>query len=260
MFTKRIIPCLDVKDGVVVKGIKFKDHRIIGEVTELAKRYRDEGADELVFYDITASSDSRVVDKEWIKKIAEIIDIPFTVAGGIRSLQDAKTILNFGADKISINSPALENPNFITELADIFGTQCVVIGMDSRLEDNGEHFVYLYSGDQTKTVKSKKLTFEWIEQVQKLGAGEIVLNCIDTDGVCEGYDILQISRAREICKVPLIASGGAGKKEHFAEVLSKANADGALAATVFHDNIIPIPELKSYLSEQGISIRNCIID
>ena len=254
MLTKRIIPCLDVKDGVVVKGVKFLNHRVIGDVLDLAKRYRDEGADELVFYDITASGENRVVDKEWIREIGRIIDIPFTVAGGIRSVSDARAILNYGADKISVNSPALERPEFITELADAFGTQCVVVGIDSKPEPDG-YFVYLYTGDETKTVKSKRQTFAWAKEAERLGAGEIVLNCMNMDGVREGYDIAQLTELRAAVNIPIIASGGAGKIDDFTQVFRQANVDGALAASVFHDNVIAIPELKRQLIENGLSIR-----
>lgn len=254
MLTKRIIPCLDVKDGVVVKGVKFRNHRVIGDVFELARRYRDEGADELVFYDITASSDGRVVDKDWIKKIAAQIDIPFTVAGGIRTLEDARRILNFGADKISVNSPALERPEFITELANAFGTQCVVVGIDSMREGDALS-VYQYTGDETKTVKSKRDTMSWAKEVQALGAGEIVLNCMNMDGVREGYDIMQMTELRAAVSIPIIASGGAGKKEDFAALFEKTGADGGLAASVFHDQLIAIPDLKAYLADQGLPIR-----
>lgn len=254
MLTKRIIPCLDVKDGVVVKGVKFRNHRVIGDVMELAQRYRDEGADELVFYDITASSDARVVDKDWIKQIARTLDIPFTVAGGIRSVEQARRILNYGADKISINSPALERPEFITELAEAFGTQCVVVGIDSKKEEDG-HFVYLYTGDETKTVKSKRRTMEWAKEAQRLGAGEIVLNCMDTDGVRKGYDIAQLKELRDSVNIPIIASGGAGAMEDFAAVFKEAQVDGALAASVFHDSVIAIPDLKNYLIGEGLPVR-----
>lgn len=254
MLTRRIIPCLDVKDGVVVKGVKFRNHRIIGDVFELALRYRDEGADELVFYDITASSDGRVVSKEWIKEISAKIDIPFTVAGGIRTLDDARRILNYGADKVSINSPALERPEFITELAEAFGSQCVVVGIDSKRE--GEKLsVYQYTGDETKTVKSTRETMAWARRVQELGAGEIVLNCMDMDGVRKGYDIDQLALLRNSVTIPVIASGGAGSIEDFKNLFDQTGADGALAASVFHDKIIYIPDLKRDLIDHGIAIR-----
>ncbi|MEM9469506.1 MAG: imidazole glycerol phosphate synthase subunit HisF [Pseudomonadota bacterium] len=254
MLAKRIIPCLDVKDGRVVKGTQFRNHRDMGDILDLAQRYVDEGADELVFYDITASSDGRVVDKSWIAKVAAIINIPFCVAGGIRTLDDAQQILNDGADKISVNSPALENPEFITALADRFGTQCVVVGIDSRSEE-GRYFVYQYTGNEKKTLKSKYDTLSWAQKVQQLGAGEIVLNCMNQDGVLQGYDIIQLNKIRAVVTIPLIASGGAGEMNHFAEVFDKAKVDGALAASIFHSGQIPIPDLKQYLKEQKVTVR-----
>lgn len=254
MLTKRIIPCLDVRDGVVVKGVQFRNHRVIGDILDLAQRYRDEGADELVFYDITASSDQRTVSKSWVSDVGKVLDIPFCVAGGIRSVEDARKILNEGADKISINSPALERPEFITELADTFGVQCVVVGVDSRHEEDGYH-VYQYTGDETKTIKAKRDTLDWVKEAQERGAGEIVLNCMNQDGVKKGYDIEQLSAVRDAITIPLIASGGAGQREHFSDVFDQAHVDGALAASVFHSGDIPIPELKKYLIGEGVSIR-----
>lgn len=254
MLTRRIIPCLDVRDGLVVKGVQFRNHRVMGDILDLARRYRDEGADELVFYDITASSDARVVDKDWIGKIARILDIPFCVAGGIRTVEDARRILNNGADKISINSPALERPDFITELAESFGVQCVVVGIDSRRE-NGDYVVYQYTGDESRTVKSKHSTLDWVKKAQSLGAGEIVLNCMNNDGMRQGYDIEQLRAVRQAISIPLIASGGAGEMAHFQDAFAQAQVDGALAASVFHSGAIPIPALKRYLQEQGIRIR-----
>lgn len=257
MLTKRIIPCLDVKDGRVVKGTQFRNHRDVGDIIELAQRYADQGADELVFYDITASSDGRVVDKSWISKIAQVINIPFCVAGGIRSAEDARQILHDGADKISINSPALERPAFITELSDTFGTQCIVVGIDSRAED-GTYKVYQYTGDETKTVKSKFDTLEWAKTVERLGAGEIVLNCMNNDGMREGYDLAQLTLIQEQINIPLIASGGAGTMEDFKTAFEDTNISGALAASVFHSGKIEIPLLKQYLSEKKVEIRALI--
>lgn len=257
MLAKRIIPCLDVKDGVVVKGVKFRNHEIIGDIVPLANRYAQAGADELVFYDITASSDQRVVEKSWVTKIAQVIDIPFCVAGGIKSVKDAGKILEMGADKISINSPALSNPNLIKDLHDTFGQQCVVIGIDSFFnEETGQYEVYQYTGDETRTQKTTWQTIDWVKEVQSLGAGEIVLNCMNRDGVRTGYDIAQLAAVRAVCKVPLIASGGAGEMQHFADVYNQADVDGALAASVFHKAIIDIPELKAWLSTQGIEMRS----
>ncbi len=254
MLTKRIIACLDVKDGRVVKGVQFRNHRDMGDILELSQRYANEGADELVFYDITASSDGRVINKSWVQKVAKIIDIPFCVAGGIRTIEDARRILNDGADKISINSPALERPEFITELAEEFGTQCIVVGVDSQEEDDS-YVVYQYTGDEAKTVKSKHKTLSWVQKAQNLGAGEIVLNCMNQDGVCQGYDLKQLKAMRKVLTIPLIASGGAGEKQHFAEVFEQTKADGALAASVFHSGQILIPDLKDYLKNQNIQVR-----
>ena len=257
MLAKRIIPCLDVRDGVVVKGVQFRDHEIMGSILDLAKRYADEGADELVFYDITASSDGRRVDKSWVAKVAEVINIPFAVAGGIKSIEDARTILAYGADKISINSPALADPDLITRLADKFGVQCVVVGIDSFYDETiGDYVVKQYTGKVEKTVTTAWRTLDWVTEVQKRGAGEIVLNMMNQDGMRRGYDLVQLSKVREICKVPLIASGGAGSMEHFEQAFKIANADGALAASVFHKGIIHIPALKDYLKEKGVCIRD----
>ncbi len=207
-----------------------------------------------MFYDITASAHGRRVDRSWVSKIARLLDIPFCVAGGIRTLEDAAEILANGADKISINSPALERPDLIDEMAREFGVQCVVIGIDSRQED-GDWFVYQYTGDEAKTVASKRRTLDWTKEVVQRGAGEIVLNCMNQDGVRKGYDIEQLSAVRQCVRIPLIASGGAGAKEHFADVFKMARVDGALAASVFHKSIIAIPELKTYLRQEGVEIR-----
>ena len=254
MLTKRIIPCLDVKNGQVVKGIKFKDHEVVGSIVELAKKYNDEGADELVFYDIGASTYDGIVSKDWVKIIAEMINIPFCVAGGIKSVSDAKQILNNGADKVSINTPALENPDLIKELANEFGSQCVVIGIDSMIENN-KYIVYSNTGDE-KTIKNTQIeTKEWIDKVQTLGAGEVVLNCMNQDGVRNGYDLVQLNAMLKNCDVPLIASGGAGCMQDFKDVLTDTNSSGALAASVFHKNLIVINELKEFLINQSINIR-----
>jgi len=258
MLAKRIIPCLDVRDGKVVKGVQFRNHEIIGDIVPLAQKYAEAGADELVFYDITASSDDRVVDKSWVSRIAEVIDIPFCVAGGIKTEQDAKEILMMGADKISINSPALRDPDLITRLADVFGKQCIVVGIDSFYSDEtGIYQVYQFTGDETRTQQTKWSTFDWIQEVQKRGAGEIVLNCMNRDGVRQGYDIEQLRKARAVCNIPLIASGGAGEISHFTNVFQQADVDGALAASVFHKGIIPMNELKQTLKNQKIEIRLC---
>ena len=259
MLTKRIIACLDVREGRVVKGVQFRNHRDMGDILELARRYTDEGVDELVFYDITASSDGRVVDKSWVNKIARQINIPFCVAGGIRTVADAKAILNDGADKISVNSPALENPAFITMLAEAFGTQCVVVGIDSRCETDVEghnnYVVYQYTGDESKTISSKRDTIAWAQEAERRGAGEIVLNCMNNDGVKRGYDLAQLSLIRDAVGIPVIASGGAGDYAHFAELFETTGIDGGLAASVFHSGQIPVPELKRYLQDRDIEVR-----
>lgn len=243
-----------MRDGVVVKGVQFRNHRVMGDVLELATRYRDEGADELVFYDITASPDGRTVDRSWVNRIAAVLDIPFCVAGGIRSLADAESVLNFGAEKISVNSPALENPNLVNELVRRFGSQCIVIGIDT-LHRDGDYHVYQFTGDPARTRSSRRRTLDWLREVQDRGAGEIVLNCMNQDGVREGYDIEQLQLVRAGCRVPLIASGGAGAMLHFKDVFENARVDGALAASVFHSATIPIPELKRYLIAAGIPVR-----
>ncbi|EEQ12290.1 Imidazole glycerol phosphate synthase subunit hisF [Yersinia mollaretii ATCC 43969] len=247
-----------MKDGQVVKGVQFRNHEIIGDIVPLAQRYAQEGADELVFYDITASSDGRVVDKSWVSRVAEVIDIPFCVAGGIKSVEDAAQILTFGADKISINSPALADPTLITRLADRYGVQCIVVGIDTWYDaESGSYQVYQFTGDEKRTKATTWQTEDWIKEVQLRGAGEIVLNMMNQDGVRNGYDLRQLKQMRAICHVPLIASGGAGTPEHFLEAFRDTDVDGALAASVFHKQIINIGELKKYLSEQGVEIRVC---
>jgi len=235
--------------------VQFRNHRVVGDILELAERYCAEGADELVFYDITASPDERSVDRSWVSRVARVLDIPFCVAGGIRSVADAEDVLNKGADKISINSPALARPGLITELAKRFGSQCVVIGIDSR-EEHNNYFVYQYTGDPDKTKPAQRLTTDWVAEVQDRGAGELVLNCMNRDGVRRGYDTTQLATIRTCSSVPLIASGGAGAKEHFRDVFREANVDGALAASVFHSGEIPIPQLKDYLLESQVDIRH----
>jgi cyclase len=242
-----------VKDGRVVKGVQFRDHRDAGDIIEQAMRYRDEGADELVFYDIIASVEQRRVDLDWVKRVAEVIDIPFAVAGGIRSRDAAAACLDAGADKVSINSPALEHPELIDELARDFGAQCVVLGIDS-FDDGGEYRVKQYTGDPAATRDAQRLTLDWAREGCSRGAGEIVLNCMRRDGVRTGYDIAHTAELVEAVTVPVIASGGAGEPEHFRQAFD-AGASGALAATVFHDRVIAIPELKEFLAECGIEMR-----
>ena len=256
MLAKRIIPCLDVRDGQVVKGVQFRNHEVVGDIVPLAERYAAEGADELVFYDITASSDERVVDKSWVARVAEVINIPFAVAGGIRSVDHAREILAMGADKISINTPALQDPDLIDRMVDEFGQQCIVIGIDSYFDDDhGVYEVHQFTGNEARSGKTSWHTADWVAEVIRRGAGEIVLNCMNQDGVRRGYDVAQLAAIREICNVPLVASGGAGEMEHFADVFRLANVDGALAASVFHKGIINIDILKTHLRTQDIIVR-----
>jgi len=254
LLAKRVIPCLDVLNGLVVKGVQFKNHKIVGDIIELASRYAQEGADELVFYDIGASVNDKLVSRDWISQVSQSIDIPFCVAGGINSVKSAEERLAAGADKISINSPAIQRPGLINELTDSFGKQCVVIGIDTFQEGN-KYRVKSFTGDPNKTKETGKITKEWVEEVISRGAGEIVLNCMNKDGVKQGYDIEQLSSIREICTVPLIASGGAGTIQHFIDVFKKTNVDGALAASVFHKSLINIQNLKEELDNSNIEVR-----
>ena len=255
MLSRRIIPCLDVCDGRVVKGVRFRDHVDMGDIVELAQRYRDEGADELVFYDITASPQGRSVDRDWVRQVSRTLDIPFCVAGGIRSVEDARAVLNAGADKVSINTPALERPELIGEIATAFGVQCVVVGIDSQRDGDGEWRVRSHTGDPERTRALPRRTLDWVMEAQQRGAGEIVLNCMDSDGVRNGYDIAQLAEVRKLAAVPLIASGGAGTIDHFEMAFLDADVDGALAASVFHSGAIRIPKLKRELFARGIAMR-----
>jgi imidazole glycerol-phosphate synthase subunit HisF len=238
----------------VVKGVRFRDHKVVGDILDLAARYRDEGADELVFYDITASPEGRSVDRDWVSKVARVLDIPFCVAGGIRSVADAEAVLNAGAEKVSINSPALANPDLINALSARFGAQCVVVGIDSQTLPEG-YRVYQFTGDPNRSHDSGRDTAAWVREVQERGAGEIVLNCMASDGVRRGYDIAQLRAMRRICRVPLIASGGAGAPEHFRDAFEQAGVDAALAASVFHSGAIAIRDLKAGLLVAGIEVR-----
>lgn len=251
---RRIIPCLDVRDGQVVKGVQFRNHRVMGGIIELATRYSAEGADELVFYDITASPQGRSVDSEWVSSVAAVIDIPFCVAGGIRSVEDARKVLQRGADKISINTPAVQRPELINELVEAFGSQCVVVGVDSVLQE-GHWVTRQMTGIPERMQQTGHRTMDWLTEVAERGAGEIVLNCMGSDGTRQGFDIMQLETARKLVSIPLIASGGAGSASHFVEVFKQADVDGALAATVFHNNKVPIPALKQMLSAAGIGVR-----
>ncbi len=250
MLKKRIIPCLDVKDGKTVKGVNFIDLRDVGDPVILAKKYADEGADELVFLDITATVEGRKTMAELVLKVAQVINIPFTVGGGINSVDDAKRLLEAGADKISVNSAAYKRPGLIEELADKFGKQCVVLAIDTKFED-GDWWVYLNGG----RVKTNTSCVEWAKKGVELGAGEILLTSMNNDGTKNGFALDITKQLTEIVKVPVIASGGAGNTQHFVEVFRSGNADAALAAGIFHDGELSIPDLKLTLHNQGIAVR-----
>lgn len=254
MTARRIIPCLDVKDGRVVKGVRFQGHRDMGDAVELAQRYRDQGADELVFYDIAASPEGRTLDYAWVRDIARRLDIPFCVAGGVRTVDQAARCLDHGADKVSINSPALERPDLIGEMADRLGSQCVVVGVDSKRQGD-DWVVHKYTGDPSASSRAGRRTLDWVTEAQALGAGEIVLNCMDEDGVRRGYDLEQIAAVRARLTVPLVASGGAGAADHFVRVFQETGVSGALAASVFHTGALAIPDLKRTLADAGVEIR-----
>jgi imidazoleglycerol phosphate synthase, cyclase subunit len=254
MTARRIIPCLEVKDGRVVKGVRFEGHVDMGDAAELAARHRDDGADELVFYDITASPQGRTLDYGWVESVARLLDIPFCVAGGIRTVEQAARCLDHGADKVSINSPALERPELIAEMAERLGRQCVVVGVDSR-KVGDDWMVHQYTGDPTASRGAGRRTLDWIVEAQGLGAGEIVLNCMDEDGVRRGYDLEQLGAARARLTIPLVASGGAGCMAHFTDVFERADVSGALAASVFHTGTVRIPDLKRELAAAGVEVR-----
>jgi cyclase len=254
MLTKRVIVCLDVRMGRVVKGVGFRNHEDMGDVCELAERYIAQGVDELVFYDITASADRTRVDKSWVNRVARLVNVPFCVAGGIDSVKVAADILNAGADKISVNSPALMRPELINELAREFGSQSIVVGIDSKEEDNS-WCVWQYTGREHTAKASGHLTSDWMEEAIDRGAGEIVLNCMDRDGHKNGFDIRQLAYMRTLCPVPLIASGGASSAEDFAEVFALAKVDGALGAGAFHRNELTVAEVKRRLVLGNFPVR-----
>lgn len=250
MLKKRIIPCLDIKDGRTVKGVNFVELRDAGDAVELAKRYVEEGADELVFLDITATVENRDTLTDLVTRVSREINIPFTVGGGIRSVKDAETIIRAGADKVSINSSAVDRPELIGELSDRFGSQCVVVAIDTKFSE-GEWMVYVHGG---RTVTPRR-TVDWAKEVEQLGAGEILLTSMNNDGTKSGF---AIDITREVCEavnIPVIASGGAGTREHFADVFQQTKASAALGASVFHFGEIPIPTLKQYLNDQNIPVR-----
>jgi cyclase len=262
---KRIVPCLDVTRGMVVKGINFLNLKKAGDPVELAKRYSDEGADELVFLDITASSDNRDILQGIVEGVAKAINIPFTVGGGIRNVSDARLVLCSGADKVSVNTAAVENPNVITRLADVFGQQCVVVAIDAkrRFEEAEGRIkvetsegpvwfeVYTYGGRKPTGIDA----IGWALRAEELGAGEFLVTSMDKDGTEDGYDIELTRTISEKVNVPVIASGGAGKPEHFVEVFTDGKADAALAASVFHYNKYPVPVIKEFLRKQGVIVR-----
>jgi imidazole glycerol-phosphate synthase subunit HisF len=250
MITKRIIPCLDIKDGRTVKGINFENIRDAGDPVELAIEYAKQGADELVFLDITATNEKRKTLSELVTRIAKHINIPFTVGGGISSIEDVSALLNAGADKISVNTSAVKNPQLIKELANQFGSQCVVLAIDTKFEDN-DWYVYLNGG----RVKTELKTLDWAKQAVALGAGEILLTSMNNDGTKDGFAIDITKQISEAVNVPVIASGGAGTMQHFKEIFENGKADAALAASVFHYKEIAIPELKRFLKSNQIEIR-----
>lgn len=254
MPSKRIIACLDVKGARVVKGVRFEGHADAGDPVDLALRYRDEGADEIVIYDIAASAERRTIDYAWLTQVARQLDIPLCVAGGIRTIEQAVACLEHGADKVSINSPALERPDFIDELSGVAGSQCVVVGVDSRAVD-GEWMAFQYTGDASIVRCTPRRTMDWIVEAQRRGAGEIVLNCMDRDGTRDGYDIEQLAAARARLSIPLVASGGAGRASHFADVFAGADVSGALAASIFHFRRVGIDEVKSAVAAAGFEVR-----
>ncbi|UEG49773.1 imidazole glycerol phosphate synthase subunit HisF [Ferruginibacter lapsinanis] len=251
MLTKRIIPCLDIKEGRTVKGVNFVDIRDAGDPVELALLYSQQGADELVFLDITATVEKRKTLVELVKKVAAAINIPFTVGGGISTVEDVSVLLQNGADKISINTSAYKNPQIIADMSKEFGNQCIVLAIDTKKEEDGEWYVYL-NGGRTKT---ETKTIDWAKQAVDLGAGEILLTSMNNDGTKAGFALDITAALSELLPVPIIASGGAGTMEHFKEVFEGGKADAALAASIFHYKEIGIPELKNYLSQQKINIR-----
>ena len=251
MQAKRIIPCLDVKEGQTVKGINFENLRFAGDPVELAKKYSDEGADELVFLDITATNEKRQTTVDMVKKVAKQVFIPFTVGGGIKSIEDMKILLNAGADKISVNSSAVKNPELINQSSSYFGSQCIVVAVDAKRRDN-DFFVFTNAGKVNSGIKLK----DWIIEIQKRGAGEILLTSMDADGTQNGFDIEMTKLVCDIAKIPVIASGGAGADvNHFTDVFNIAGADAALAASIFHYNTLSIPDLKSALKKEGTEVR-----
>lgn len=252
MFTKRVIPCLDVKNGRVVKGVNFVDLIDAGDPVSVGAAYDKAGADELVFLDITASSDARDITANMVRKVAETVFIPFTVGGGIRTIEDFRMILREGADKVSVNSAAILNPTLVSDAADKFGSQCVVVAIDAKRRADGDGWTIYKNGGR---VDMQIDAVEWAMEAERLGAGEILLTSMDCDGTKDGYDIELTRMVSENVKIPVIASGGAGKKEHFYDALTEGKADAVLAASLFHFKELEIMELKQYLRERGVSVR-----
>jgi cyclase len=252
MAAKRIIPCMDIRDGKIVKGIHFEGIRVVGDPVDMGKYYVEQGADELVYLDITATNEKRKVFLSLVREIAKVINIPFTVGGGISSIDDVSALLDAGADKISINSAAVKNPKLITELANSFGSQCVVVAIDSKSEGTNNPGQVYVQGGKTRT---ELRTTEWAKQAQELGAGEILLTSMNQDGTEDGFAIDITASVWAELNIPLIASGGAGTMQHFADVFKKTGAEAALAASVFHYKQIEIPALKRFLSQQNINVR-----
>ena len=252
MHTKRVIPCLDIKDGRVVKGVQFVNLMDAGDPADVAAAYDKAGADEVVFLDITASSDSRATQLEWVRQVAGRLFIPFTVGGGIRTVEDFRAILREGADKISINSAAIMNPPLISEAADRFGSQCVVVAIDAKKRADGTGWNIYKNGGR---VDMGMDAVEWAVEAERLGAGEILLTSMDGDGTKEGYDLELTMAVTDAVKIPVIASGGAGKLEHFYEALAEAKAEAVLAASLFHYRELEIRQVKEYLRERGVSVR-----
>lgn len=252
MHTKRVIPCLDIKDGRVVKGINFVNLRDAGDPADVASAYDRAGADEVVFLDITASSDSRATQLEWVRQVASRLFIPFTVGGGIRTVEDFKEILREGADKISVNSAAIMNPGLIAEAAEKFGSQCVVVAIDAKRREDGSGWNIYKNGGR---VDMGMDAVEWAVKAERLGAGEILLTSMDGDGTKAGYDLELTKAVADAVRIPVIASGGAGKPEHFYDALVKAGAEAVLAASLFHYKELEIRQLKEYLRDRGVSVR-----
>ena len=250
MLKKRIIPCLDIKDGRTVKGINFVDIKDAGDPIELAKQYVKQGADELVFLDITATVENRKTLVDLVKQIAKEINIPFTVGGGINSVEDVSNLIKAGADKVSVNSSAVKRPELITEIAQEFGSQCMVVAIDTKFENN-EWKVFVHGGRTPTPLK----TVDWAKQIEKLGGGEILLTSMNNDGTKNGFALDITKQVSDAVNIPVIASGGAGSKKHFKDIFEKTGATGGLAASIFHYGEIPIPDLKEYLNEQKIAIR-----